>query len=230
MFSNILFDLDGTLTNPKDGISRCIQFALDQLGAASPGVDQLDWCIGPPLRRSFSRLLNTKDSILLDQALFHYRNRFSESGMFENVIYPRVIPALQRIKAAGICVFLATSKPKVFAKQILDHFNLTQFFNAVYGSELNGHLSDKGELVAHIIDTEHLDQKMTLIVGDRSHDIIGGKKNGIMTAAVSYGYGILEELTSSEPDFIFDNLSDLAAFIESETTPIITHFDPSKRR
>jgi phosphoglycolate phosphatase len=212
MISNILFDLDGTLTDPKDGITRCIQFALDQLGATSPGVDQLDWCIGPPLRGSFSRLLNTKDDTLLDQALFNYRKRFSESGMFENVIYPGVFPFLRRIKAAGIRVFLATSKPKVFAKQILNHFNLTPFFDGVYGSELNGHLSDKGELVAHIIDNENLDTKVTLIVGDRSYDIIGGKKNGIMTVAVSYGYGTWEELTSSKPDFIFDTISDLAAF------------------
>jgi len=219
MLSNILFDLDGTLTDPKDGITRCIQFALDQLSATPPGVDQLDWCIGPPLRGSFSRLLNTQDDTLLDQALFNYRKRFSENGMFENVIYPGVFPSLRRIKAAGIRVFLATSKPKVFAKQILDHFNLTPFFDAVYGSELNGHLSDKGELVAHILDTEDLDPKVTLIVGDRSHDIIGGKKNGIMTAAVSYGYGTREELTSSKPDFIFETISDLAAFIESETKP-----------
>ena len=213
MFSNILFDLDGTLTDPKDGITRCIQFALDQLGATSPGIDRLDWCIGPPLRGSFTRLLNTKDGGLIDQALFHYRKRFSETGMFENVIYPGTIPSLKGIKAAGIRVFLATSKPKVFAKQILDHFNLTPFFDAVYGSELDGHLSDKGELVAHILDTEHLDAKVTLIVGDRSHDIIGGKKNGIMTAAVSYGYGTREELTSSKPDFIFNTLSDLVAII-----------------
>ena len=219
MLSNILFDLDGTLTDPKDGITRCIQFALDQLGTTSPDVDQLDWCIGPPLRGSFSQLLNTKDDTLLDQALFHYRKRFSECGMFENVVYPEVIGSLRRIRKAGIRVFLATSKPKVFAKQILDHFDLSPFFDAVYGSELNGRLSDKGELVAHILDTEDLDPKMTLIVGDRSHDIIGGKKNSIMTAAVSYGYGSREELTSFKPDFIFDTISDLAAFIESETTP-----------
>jgi len=219
MLSNILFDLDGTLTDPKDGITRCIQFALDQLGATSPEADQLDWCIGPPLRGSFSQLLNTKDDTLLDQAVFHYRKRFSECGMFENVIYPEVISSLRRIKVGGTRVFLATSKPKVFAKQILDHFDLSPFFDAVYGSELNGHLSDKSELVAHILDTENLDPKMTLIVGDRSHDIIGGKKNGIMTAAVSYGYGSREELTSSKPDFIFDTISDLAAFIDSETIP-----------
>ena len=222
MLSNILFDLDGTLTDPKNGIFRCIQYALDQLGATSPEVDRLDWCIGPPLKNSFSRLLNTKDGTILDQALFYYRKRFSERGMFENVIYPEVIPSLRRIKTAGIRIFLATSKPTVFAKQIVDYFNLTPFFDAVYGSELNGHLSDKGELVAHILDTESLDPKMSLIVGDRSHDIIGGKKNCIMTVAVSYGYGSREELIASKPDFICDTISDLAAFIESETTPNMT--------
>ena len=107
MILNILFDLDGTLTDPKDGITRCIQFALDQLGATSPGVDQLDWCIGPPLRGSFSRLLNTKDDTLLDQALFNYRKRFSESGMFRKRYLPWGYPSLRRIKAAGIRVLLA---------------------------------------------------------------------------------------------------------------------------
>ena len=219
MLSNILFDLDGTLTDPKEGITRCIQFALGQLGTTSLKADQLNWCIGPPLRNSFSRLLDTEDDILLERAIFHYRKRFSETGMFENVIYPGVMSSLKRIKAAGIRVFLATSKPKVFAQQILDYFNLTPFFDSVYGSELDGRLSDKGELVAHILHAENLDPKMTLIVGDRSHDIIGGKINSIMTAAVSYGYGSREELTSSKPDFIFDTISDLAAFIELETTP-----------
>ncbi len=214
MFSNILFDLDGTLTDPKDGITRCIQYALNQLNAKSPAADQLEWCIGPPLRGSFTLLLDTQDDILLDRAISNYRKRFSEKGLFENVIYPEVISSLRRIKEADIHIFLATSKPRVFAKQILDHFILTPFFDAIYGSELNGHLSDKGELVAHILGTENLDAKRTLIVGDRSHDIIGGKKNGIMTAGVSYGYGTMEELAASKPDFLFNSISDLAAFVE----------------
>jgi len=133
MLSNILFDLDGTLTDPKDGITRCIQFSLDQLGVTPPRVDQLTWCIGPPLRGSFSRLLNTLDDALLDQALSYYRKRFSETGMYENVIYPEIIPALRRIRTAGFRVLLATSKPSVFARKILDHFDLTQFFHAIHG-------------------------------------------------------------------------------------------------
>ena len=219
MLSDILFDLDGTITDPKEGITRCIQFSMDQLGLPSPGADELTWCIGPPLRGSLSRLLNTSDDALLDQALSHYRKRFSETGIYENALYQGIIPALRRIRRAGLRLFLATSKPKVYAKRILDHFDLTQFFHAVHGSEMDGHLSDKGELVAHILELENLDPGSTLIVGDRFHDIMAGKKNGIMTAAVTYGYGSREEITASKPDFIFESPSDLTAFFESKAAP-----------
>jgi phosphoglycolate phosphatase len=217
--ANVLFDLDGTLTDSKKGITRCIRFALERLGATPPAADGLRWCIGPPLKGSFARLLNTQDDALIERALFYYRKRFAESGMFENVMYPQVVPALRRIKAAGIRVFLATSKPIVFARQILDHFRLTPFFDAVYGSELDGRRTDKGDLVAHILACEGIAPEVTLIAGDRSHDIIGGKRNGIMTAAVTYGYGTPEELALSQPDFIFGTISCLAAFIVMKPTP-----------
>jgi phosphoglycolate phosphatase len=219
MLSDILFDLDGTLADPKEGITRCIQFSLGQLGQTAPGADQLTWCIGPPLRGSLSRLLNTADDALLDQALVHYRKRFSETGIYENALYPGIVPALGRIRRAGFRIFLATSKPRVYARRILDHFDLTQFFQAIHGSELDGRLSDKAELVAHILDSEMLDPKATLIVGDRFHDIVAGKKNGIMTAAVTYGYGSREEITALEPDLIFESPADLVAFLEAETAP-----------
>jgi len=219
MFSNILLDLDGTLTDPKAGMTRCFQLALSQLGLTPPHADQLEWCIGPPLKQSFARLLNTKDATRIDQAIFNYRKEYSTKGMFENVVYPGAIPFLQRIKSTGLHVYLATSKPRVIAIKILDHFKLTSFFDAVYGSGLDDHLTDKGDLVAHILDSEKLDPVVTLIVGDRFYDVISGKKNGIMTAAVTYGYGTLQELTSSAPDFMFDNISELQTFIESKAKP-----------
>jgi len=219
MLSDILFDLDGTITDPKEGITRCIQFSLGQLGLPSPGADQLTWCIGPPLRGSLSRLLNTADDALLDRALAYYRKRFSETGIYENALYPGIIPALRRIRRAGFRVFLATSKPRVYATRILDHFELTPFFQAIHGSELDGRLSDKGELVAHILEFENLNPKATLIVGDRFQDIFAGKKNGLMTAAVTYGYGSREEITASNPDVIFESPSDQAAFLESKAAP-----------
>lgn len=208
--SNILFDLDGTLTDPVEGITRCIQYALDRLGTAMPLSDQLTWCVGPPLRASFSQLLNTTDETILDQALVHYRKRFSEKGMFENVPYPGVVSALGGLRKAGFNLFLATSKPRVFAQQILDHFKMTPYFNSVYGSELDGRLSDKGALIAHIIHQEGLDPTVTVMVGDRVYDIEGGKENNVMTAAVSYGYGTREEIAAAQPDAVFETIADLS--------------------
>jgi phosphoglycolate phosphatase len=216
MISNVLFDLDGTLTDPKDGITRCIQFSLDRLGREAPAADDLVWCIGPPLKESFSHLLHTSDKTLLNEALYHYRERYSEIGIYENTVYPDIVSVLQRIHATGLQVLLATSKPTVFANIVLNHFGLTQFFHSICGSELDGRLSDKGDLIAHILKTERLEPTLTLIVGDRSHDILGGKKNGIMTAAVTYGYGTIDEIKASEPDFIFHSPSDLAAFLETK--------------
>ncbi len=224
MISNVLFDLDGTLTDPKDGITRCIQFSLDRLGREAPTADDLVWCIGPPLKESFSHLLHTSDNASLNEALHHYRKRYSEIGIYENTVYPDIASVLQRVHATGFRVFLATSKPTVFANRVLNHFGLTRFFHGICGSELDGRLSDKGDLIAHILKTESLEPKLTLIVGDRSHDIFGGKKNGIMTAAVTYGYGTLDEIKASEPDFIFHSPSDLAAFFETKSVekPLLT--------
>lgn len=208
--SNILFDLDGTLTDPGEGITRCIHYALDRLGAAMPLSDQLTWCVGPPLKASFSQLLNTTDEAVLDQALVYYRKRFSEKGMFENFLYPDVVSALDRLWKAGFNLFLATSKPGVYAQQILDHFKMTPFFQRVYGSELDGRLSDKGALIAHIIYQEGLDSAATLMVGDRIFDIEAGKENKVMTAAVAYGYGTQEEITAANPDIVFETITDLS--------------------
>lgn len=213
--TNILFDLDGTLTDPKEGITRSIQFSLDQLGAPAQGTEELTWCIGPPLRDSFARLLDTSDDDLLDQALLHYRARYSVTGMFENILYDEVSSSLGKIREAGFGVFLATSKPKVFATKILEHFDLTKFFHGIHGSELDGRLTDKGELIAHILQVENLHPGLTLIVGDRKFDILGGKKNGIKTAAVTYGYGSRDEMADCGPDAIFESFPEIAAFLQA---------------
>jgi phosphoglycolate phosphatase len=217
--TTILFDLDGTLTDPKEGITGCIRFSLDRLGLTPPHEDHLTWCIGPPLRDSFSRLMNTSDDALLDQALALYRERYSTTGMFENELYPESIPALERVRDAGLRIFLATAKPRVFAVPILDHFGLTQFFHGVHGSELDGRFTNKGELIAHILHAENLDPTTTLMVGDRCHDIVGGRGNGILTAAVTYGYGSREEIEEAAPDMVFDALPELTAFLESGALP-----------
>jgi phosphoglycolate phosphatase len=203
--ANLLFDLDGTLTDPKIGISRCIQHALSALGHEPPDTDTLDWCIGPPLRHSLSRLLDATDEDLLEEAMHLYRQRFAEIGLFENRVYDGIPEVLAELRQRGCRLFLATSKPRIFAEQILDHFNLADYFETAHGSELNGQLTDKTSLVRHILAIEGLQPDRTMIIGDRKFDIIGGKANGIRTGAVTYGYGTREELEAEAPDLLFDS-------------------------
>lgn len=215
MIHNVLFDLDGTLTDPREGITRCIQFSLARLGRVPPSEDDLLWCIGPPLKNSFSRLLESNDGALLDLALSHYRERYTESGIYENQVYPDIDQTLQKIRESDCRLFLATSKPTIFATRILEHFGLTQFFHGIHGSELDCRLCDKGDLVAHIIQVWNLVPSLTLMVGDRIHDVIGGKRSGIMTAIVKYGYGSPRELEAAESDFVFESPSEIANFIQT---------------
>ncbi len=135
--------------------------------------------------------------------------------MFENTLYPGVVSALDDLRTAGFKLFLATSKPRVFARQILDHFKITPSFHTVYGSELDGRLSDKGVLIAHIIEQEELDPSATLMIGDRVYDIEGGKENNVMTAAVAYGYGTRDEIDAAQPDVVFETIADLSKTLVS---------------
>jgi len=219
MIENILFDLDGTLTDSKIGIIRSIQFSLEHFNVTVPDENLLTWCIGPPLKDSFSQILKTTDSSILDKALFRYRKRYAKTGIFENRVYPGVASSLRKIHQSELRMFLATAKPQIFAKQILDHFNLSHFFTTIYGSELDGRLTDKSELISHILETERLDPRVSLIVGDRIHDLAGGKENDLMTAAATYGYGSREEIDSAAPDFSLETFADLLSLLK---TPVIT--------
>lgn len=210
--ANLLLDLDGTLTDPKLGISRCIQHALTALGVDAPHADALEWCIGPPLRQSFGQLLATTDAALIEQAASLYRQRFAEIGLFENRVYDGIPEALTALQAQGFRLFLATSKPRIFAEQILDHFSLADAFDGVHGSELSGRLTDKPSLVAHILASEGLRPEQTMIIGDRKYDILGGRANGIRVGAVTYGYGSMEELQAENPDRFFDSPEQLAGW------------------
>ncbi|HAX78961.1 MAG TPA: hypothetical protein DCY88_24820 [Cyanobacteria bacterium UBA11372] len=130
----VLFDLDGTLTDPKPGITRCIQYALSELGHPPPNADELHWCIGPPLKGSFSQLLKTSNDRVIEQALSLYRRRYSTIGLFENSLYPEITATLKTIRSAGYKTFVATSKPHIYATRILEHFNILSLFDGVYGS------------------------------------------------------------------------------------------------
>ncbi len=216
----VLLDLDGTLTDPRTGITRCIRYALEKLGVEAPAEESLAWCIGPPLRDSFALLLDTRDRGLLDRAVKLYRERFSAVGIFENEPYPGIHEALDRIRSAGRPVFLATSKPRVFAVKILRHFGMEGYFHGVHGSRLDGGLSGKTDLVAHVLRVRRLDPGSSIMVGDRSHDILGGRANGTMTAGAAWGFGSMEELLRACPDLIFASPDHMAGFLEkvSETS------------
>ena len=189
----IYFDLDGTLTDPKPGITRSIQYALQKLDHPTmPTEDELTWCIGPPLRASFVRLLGAETSA--DLAVSYYRERFSDVGLYENGVYDGIGEVLTSLCASGHRLFVATSKPHVFAERIIDHFGLRDHFERVFGSELDGTRVDKSHLLEYALKQASVDPARTLMIGDRSHDMVGAKNNGMKGIGVLYGYGTRDEL------------------------------------
>ncbi len=217
MVCNILFDLDRTLNDPKEGITKCIQEALSKLGRSVPSSDELEWCIGPGLYDSFAKLLNCREPKLIQKAIDLYRICYTKKGIFENYVYPGIINALDELKNMDFRLFVATSKPTVFAKKIVVNHCLDEFFEDIYGSELDGGRSDKGELISFILHSESLIDKQTLMIGDREHDIIGAKRNGICAGGVLYGYGTEEELTQAGADYLFAKPMDIVAFQKGES-------------
>ena len=208
--TNLLFDLDGTLTDPKVGITRSIQHALEELGEESPHADSLEWCIGPPLVHSFAQLLQTNDSNRLQQALHLYRERFSATGLYENVVYEGIPAMLAQLRQQGFQLFLATAKPRIFAERILHHFELDHYFSQCFGAELDGRFADKPSLIAHILEQTGVAPEETMMIGDRRYDLEGGQAHNLRTAAVTYGYGSMEELESIGADFFFHSPGELS--------------------
>ena len=188
----LFFDLDGTLTDPKPGITGSIQYALQKLDRPVLSQDELTWCIGPPLRASFVRLLGAETSA--DHAVSLYRERFSDVGLFENAIYDGIDDVLTALGNSGHRLFVATSKPHVFADRIIDHFGLRHHFERVFGSELDGTRVDKGDLLEYALNEAAVDPSRTLMIGDRSHDMVGARNNGMGAIGVLYGYGSKDEL------------------------------------
>src|SRR5215813_3517566 len=191
----LFFDLDGTLTDPKPGITGSIQYALDKLDRPVPSQDELAWCIGPPLRASFVILLGGEEHA--DRAVAFYRERFGDVGLFENSVYPDIAAVLAALGQSHPRIFVATSKPHVFAKRIVEHFGLAGHFEHVFGSELDGTRVQKADLLAYALEQTGIDPSRALMIGDRSHDVLGAKANGMDAVGVTYGYGSREELIAA---------------------------------
>lgn len=209
----LLIDLDGTLTDPRVGITTCVRYGLDKIGCPIAEHENIDWIIGPPLKASLAKILGVDaEHDLAEQALLGYRERFSVTGLFENQVYPQVENTLQILHQRGYTLYVATAKPTIYAKRILEYFGLAAYFQHIYGSELSGERTNKGDLIAYILEQEGLSPEHGLMIGDREHDILGARRSGIETIAVEYGYGTSNELDLAMPKYrikSFDQLLDV---------------------
>lgn len=210
----VLFDLDGTLTDPKVGIVTSIRYAMVKMKRPLSPETNLEWCIGPPLHDNFAKLLQSDDTALIDQAIAAFREYFAVTGLLQNELYNGIPDLLTTLGKQGLRCYVATSKPTVYAERIIAHFGLSDYFVRVYGSELNGHHSQKGALIRHILQMEGLSAAKTMMIGDRKFDILGGRENGVQTTAVSYGYGSIEEINNAQPDFIAHSPSEIGTLLK----------------
>lgn len=205
---NILFDLDGTLTNPKEGIINSILYALNKLGIKENRINELDSFIGPPLIESFAKRYNLADKDASDAVKF-YREYFSVKGLYENELYPGIEKLLDFLMDKQYKLFVATSKPTIYTIRIIEHFKLDKYFTGIVGSNIDNTLTDKTEIISYVIDKYRIAPSSSVMIGDRSFDIIGAKNNLMHSIGVTYGYGSLDELESQSPDYIVRSISEL---------------------
>lgn len=209
----VLFDLDGTLTDPFVGITRSLQYVLEKLGRTVPPAESLSWCIGPPIQSNIAVLLETEEPEIVQEGIRLYRERYAAEGKFENELIEGIPEALEKLAEEGVYLSVATSKLRTFAVEIIDHFGLRGFFDAVHGSELDGTNSVKADLVAHILSSEQIAASQTVMVGDRSHDVVGARANGLSSVGVLWGYGDRQELQDAGATRIASRPSELADLI-----------------
>jgi phosphoglycolate phosphatase len=202
MITNIFFDLDGTLTDSQEGIRKCLQYALEKLDCPYPAEFEDNSFIGPPLRVTFKKLFHTEDEALIEKAIEIYRERFSTIGLFENKVYPDIPEMLSVLHSKSLKLYVVTSKAKIYADRIIEHFGLSPWFTGIYGPELGGRFENKADLIKHILDERALSRADAVMIGDRKEDIIAGKTNGIKTIGVTYGYGSLREIKDALPDYV----------------------------
>ena len=212
----ILFDLDGTLTDPKEGITKCVQYALKHFGIIENDLDKLEEFIGPPLKEQFMKYCGFDDK-RGTECVEKYRERFNDIGIFENILYDGIEKLLKRLKEKGIILAVASSKPTVYVDRILRHFGIIGYFDVVMGSELDGRRTNKADVVRETLYSLNIEDNDTVVmIGDRSHDIIGAKENGICSIGVSYGYGSRSELERSGADYIVDSIVGLSKVLGIE--------------
>ena len=209
----ILFDLDGTLTDPFLGITKSVAYSLKSFGIEVDSLESLKKFIGPPLDVSFHEYYGM-DEQQCQKAVEKYREYFKEKGIFENAVYDGMIPFLEGLIHDGYQLYVCTSKPTVFAKQIIEHYHLDPYFKGIYGSELDGTRKNKRDVISYCIECEQLDYSDCIMIGDRKHDVIGAHENDIPCIGVLYGYGDMEEFKSCNCDYVVKDLIELRIKID----------------
>jgi len=210
-----LFDLDGTLTDPEEGIFKSIQYALGSFGIDLTDSNDLGKFIGPPLRQTFRDVcgFNNADTEI---AMSKFRERYFDKGVYENVMYTGVDVMLKKLTDIGKMLLIATSKPAVLANTVLFHFNLDMYFTFVSGSELNGIRESKVEVIQYALEQNNItDLTSCIMIGDRKHDILGAKSIGIESIGVLYGHGDYDELFEAGADYIVKDIDELSELLQS---------------
>lgn len=213
MYKAILFDLDGTLTESGEGIIRSVQYALESLGRPVPEAEELEVFIGPPLVDQFMEFTGM-DREEAEKGVSYYRERYAREGIFENKLYPGVESMLAQLKRKKYILAVASSKPEKFVIQILDHFGISEYFDVITGSGLDGTRVHKTEVIEEALKRLGMENRReeVLMVGDRKHDILGARQSGLECLAVSYGYASMEELQNAEPIAIADSTQGVVDF------------------
>lgn len=211
-YKYIFFDLDGTLTDPQEGITNCVKYALESFGIYETDYQKLMRFIGPPLVNSFCEYYGFGREKSL-RAVEKYRERFSNIGLFENKVYDGIDDMLQKLVNSGHILVLATSKPKVFADRIMTKYRLRPYFKLICGSELDGTRNEKNEVIEYAVEKLQCPRDRVIMVGDRKHDIIGAKLCGIASCGVRFGYAEDGELETAGADFIAEDISDLCSIL-----------------
>jgi phosphoglycolate phosphatase len=209
MYSHIIFDLDGTLTDPRQGIGNSISYALKKMNIE--GFDGMvpDSFIGPPLQQSFKELFQLNDRNT-ELAVEYFREYYSTKGLFENHPYPGILELLEELHFAGKHLFIATSKLEKFALQISAHFGFDRYITQLKGADYKGEHATKTTIISGLLEIQQLAPSGEIaMVGDTVFDIVGGNQNGLTTIAVMYGFGKPEDLQTAEPDFWAETVDDL---------------------
>ena len=216
MKNYLLFDLDGTLTDPKVGICTCVQYALASFGIEEPDLDKLEPFIGPPLKDSFMKFYQM-DEAQAEAAIEKYRERFSDTGIFENKLYAGIPEMIRALNSKGMFMAVASSKPTVYVQRILEHFQIAKYFRVVVGSELDGTRTSKDEVVTEalrqLFGDKPVEKDKVYMIGDRCFDVEGAHAIGVEAVGVTYGYGSMEELKEAKADYIVRSVEELQKFL-----------------